>query len=113
MSTDDTVIAAAEALGRELASHPVVQKLEGLVKELEADTEAKRLMADLRRQEESLLKKEASGQPIEVADKHRRQELQQSVAMNPLLGRLQAAQMDYVDLMRKIDGLIGGSGAGS
>lgn len=110
MNQDAAVIAAAEALGKELAAHPVVQKVDALVRELEADTEAKRLMADLRRHEEALMQKEAAGQPIEVADKHKRQELQQSVAVSSLLGRLQVAQMDYVDLMRRVDELIGGPG---
>ncbi|MEM9881681.1 MAG: YlbF family regulator [Planctomycetota bacterium] len=112
MSDDAAVMTAAEVLGKALAGHPAVRQVDTLLKELEADTEAKRLMADLRRHEEALLQKEAAGQPIEVAEKHRRQELQQSVAVNPLLGRLQMAQMDYVDLMRRVDALIGGPAAG-
>ena len=97
------VLAAAEQLGRLIAQHPATLKLEGLLKTLDDDTEAQRLMNDLNRQRQALAEKQAKGDPIEVEDKRRLESLQQSVAASPVLRDLQMAQMDYVDLMRKVD----------
>ena len=45
-------------------------------------------------------------------DKRKMQELQDRAASNPLLRELQMLQMDYVDLMRKVDERISGDGGG-
>jgi len=110
MIDQQAILDAAAELGKLIAEHPATQKFEGLVKQLEADTDAQRLMNDLNRQNQTLTEKQAKGQPIEVDDKRKLQELQQSVGMNPILRDLQMAQMDYVDLMRKVDERIGGVG---
>ncbi|MEM1099809.1 MAG: YlbF family regulator [Planctomycetota bacterium] len=110
MSDEHTILDAADALGKLLADHPITQKLEGLLKQLDADTDAQRLMNDLNRHNQTLAEKQTKGEPIEVDDKRKLQELQQNVAMNSILRDLQMAQMDYVDLMRKVDERIGGVG---
>lgn len=102
-TTTADILAAADQLGRLIAKHPAVEKLTALLKQLEDDTDAKRLLTDLDRHSQSLAEKEAKGSAIEVSDKHKLRDLQQAVAMNPLLGQFQMAQMDYVDLMRKVD----------
>ena len=110
MSEEKAIIDAADTRGKLLADHPATQKLEGLLKQLDADTDAQRLMNDLNRHNQTLAEKQAEGKPIEVDDKRKLQELQQNVAMNAILRDLQMAQMDYVDLMRKVDERIGGVG---
>lgn len=110
MSDQQTILDAATTLGRLIAEHPSTQKLEGLVKQLDADTDAQRLMNDLNRHNQTLGEKQSKGEPIEVDDKRKLQELQQNVGLNPILRDLQMAQMDYIDLMRKVDERIGGVG---
>ncbi|MEO0514590.1 MAG: YlbF family regulator [Planctomycetota bacterium] len=110
MSDQQAILDAAATLGQLIAEYPATQKLEGLVKQLEADTDAQRLMNDLNRHNQTLAEKQAKGEPIEVDDKRKLQELQQAVGVNPILRDLQMAQMDYVDLMRKVDERIGGVG---
>ncbi len=110
MRDSQAILDTAATLGKLIAEHPATQKLEGLVKQLEADTDAQRLMNDLNRHNQTLAEKQAQGKPIEVEDKRKLQELQQAVGVNPILRDFQIAQMDYVDLMRKVDDLIGGAG---
>ncbi|MEM9417479.1 MAG: YlbF family regulator [Planctomycetota bacterium] len=110
MSDQQAILDAADQLGQLIAAHPATQKLESLIKQLEDNTDSQRLMNDLNRHNQTLAEKQAKGEPIEVDDKRRLQELQQDVAMDPILRDMQLAQMDYVDLMRKVDERIGGVG---
>lgn len=112
MSTTEQVQEAATKLGKLIAEHPATKKFEEVVKKIEADTEAQRLMNDLNRHGQAIAEKEAKGQPIEVDDKHKLRDLQQAVAMNSLLSEMQMVQMDYVDLMRDVDARMGGAGQG-
>lgn len=114
MPTTDEILEKARELGDLLAEHESAKKLEQAVSTLQNDTESQRAMNDYYRHLQSLAEKEASGQPIEPADKQKLQELQRNVVMNPNLRELQVAQMNYVDLLRKIDdAMTGQSGAPS
>ncbi len=108
MATTDEILKAAQELGKQIGETDVAKRFETVLKKLEQDRDAQRLLADQQRHMETLMQKEASGQPIEVADKHKLQELQRAVATNMVLGELQLAQMDYLDLMRQVDAAING-----
>jgi cell fate (sporulation/competence/biofilm development) regulator YlbF (YheA/YmcA/DUF963 family) len=103
MSDTAAILDAADRLGRLIADHPATQKFDGILKKLKDDTDAQRLLTDLNRHRETLAEKQQAGQPIEVEDKRKMESLQQSVATHELLRDLQMAEMDYVDLMRKVD----------
>ena len=103
MADTEAILTAAAELGKLIAEHPATQKYEDVLKRLEDDTAAQRLMTDLNRHRQTVAEKEAKGQPIEVDDKRKLTQLQQDVAVHPVLRELQMAQMDYVDLMRKVD----------
>jgi hypothetical protein len=45
-----------------------------------------------------------------VEDKRQLERLQKAVVMNPTLRELQMVQMDYVDLMRRVDEAMAGAG---
>lgn len=100
------VLSAAQNLGDLIAQHPATQKLEDLLKQLDQDTDAQRLMNDLNRHRQSMSEKQTKGEPIEVEDKRKLESFQQGVTGNAILRDLQMAQMDYVDLMRKVDDKI-------
>ena len=57
-----------------------------------------------------IAEKEARQQPIEVEDKRKLEQLHQKVIEHPLLRDLQVVQMDYLDLMRKVDEALRGGG---
>ena len=67
------------------------------------DVEAQRAVNDYNRQLQAIGEKEAAGKAIEVEDKRKLEAAQQKVVRHPLLGQMQMAQMDYVDLLRKVD----------
>ncbi len=118
MADTPQIIDVATRLGRLLAEHLAVVRYRELLKAIREDTDAQRLLADYSRQMDAISEKEHAGQPIEVQDKHRLADLQSRVAMHPQLREMQMAQMDYVDLMRKVDeamasaGDMGGESAG-
>ncbi len=108
MASDEQLIQAAKELGEQLKDNPKVARLEAAVKKLKEDTDAQRALNDLNRHLNTVAQKEMSGQPIEVEDKRKLQELQNAVVHNLTLREFQLAQMDYVDLIRKLDEAIYG-----
>lgn len=108
-STQD-ILKAAQDLGKMVAQHEAALRVESAVKLLQADMESQRLLADFNRLMQALAQKEASGRPIEVDDKRKLESLQNSIVKNPTLRQFQIAQMDYLDLLRKIDEIISGGG---
>ncbi|MCC6906434.1 MAG: YlbF family regulator [Phycisphaerales bacterium] len=110
MADTPQIIEAATRLGRLLAEHPAVARYRELLKAVRKDTDAQRLLADYSRHMDAISEKEQAGQPIEVQDKHKLADLQSRVAMHPQLREMQMAQMDYVDLMRKVDEAMASAG---
>ncbi|MEM6332147.1 MAG: YlbF family regulator [Planctomycetota bacterium] len=97
------ILAQARTLGRLIADHDAAKKMAAAVEKLKEDTDAQRALNDLDRHSQAIAEKEATGQPIEVEDKRKADELQKAVIRNATLRDLQIAQMDYADLMRQVD----------
>lgn len=112
MSTTDDVLKKARELGDLIAGHPATKKLEGVLQNLQGDTDAQRALNDYNRHLQALAEKEQSGRPIEVEDKRKLEQLQGAVVRNPVLRDFQMAQMDYLDLMRQVDEATQGASAG-
>lgn len=112
MATTQEILDAAAELGKLIATHPAAVKFEETIKKLQDDVEAQRLMTDLNRHMESLQEKEAAGKPIEVADKKKLEDLQNKMVRHSLLSQFQMVQMDYLDLMRKVDEAVSGGPGG-
>ena len=111
MASRQDILDTARKLGEMIAETDAAQKMEDAVKKLQEDTQAQRALNDYTRHLQTLAEKEQQGQPIEVSDKKKLQELQTVMIRNPLLRELQVAQMDYVDLMREVDEAISPPGA--
>jgi cell fate (sporulation/competence/biofilm development) regulator YlbF (YheA/YmcA/DUF963 family) len=109
MATTQEIVRAAQALGKLIASHPMSQRFDLVVTKLRQDTDAQRILTDFNRMAEKIAQKEAAGQPIEVEEKRQVEKLRTEMIRNSLLGELQMAQMDYLDLMRQVDDAISGS----
>lgn len=103
MATTEEILKLAKELGEKIAEHAAAKKYETVLKKLQDDTEAQRVLSDYNRHAQALGQKEQAGQPIEVEDKRKLDALQKAVMMNDILGELQMAQMDYLDLMRQVD----------
>lgn len=109
--TTEDLLKRAHELGDLIAEHPTAKKLEDVLRRLQADVEAQRAMNDYNRHLQALGDKEAQGRPIEVADKKKLEQLQNAVIKNAVLRDFQVAQMDYLDLMRRVDEAIQGGPA--
>ena len=97
------ILDAAGALGATLADHPAVKELKSASKAFADDKLAQQAMIDFQRAYQTIAEKQQAGQPIEVSDKQRLETIQNQVIGNPQLQRVQTAQMNCVDLLRKID----------
>ena len=103
MATTEQIIDAAGELGKMIGAHETAKRLETIAKKLEADVEAQRVLNDHNRHLQTLAEKEQAGKPIEVEDKRKLEQLQNQVAQNSLLREVQMVQMDYLDLMRRVE----------
>ena len=97
---------AAKDLGAMIADHEAAKKMQEASKQFDADQDTQRLLNDYQREAEKVARKQQNNEPIEVAEKRRLQELQDQVIANPLVSKLQIAQMDYLDLMRRVQQII-------
>ena len=92
----------AQRLGSLIGSQESVKTFREVTAQIDLDVTAKGLLSEFEQLMETLAMKEATMQPIEVAEKQKYQSLQQSMAIHPLIQKLMAAQADYSDLMRKV-----------
>lgn len=103
MANTEEILKAATDLGRMIAQNSAAKKFEDAARKLQEDTDAQRVLNDFNRHMQALQEKETKRQPIEVADKRKLEDLQGKVIQNKLVRDLQVAQMDFVDLMRRVD----------
>lgn len=96
----------AQRLGTLIGRQEAVKKFREVTAQIDLDVTAKGLLSEFEQLMETLAMKEATMQPIEVAEKQKYQSLQQSMAIHPLIQKLMAAQTDYSDLMRKVQEAI-------
>lgn len=102
MADVQNLLDEARKLGTLIGSQDAVKKFREVSSQIELDVTAKGLLSEFEQLMETLAMKEATMQPIEVAEKQKYQSLQQSMAIHPLIQKLMAAQADYSDLMRKV-----------
>ncbi len=102
----DDILQAAQRLGTAIAQSPQGAGLRAARKELDSQPEVKKLMEDFRRQSERIAALERDKKPVEVEDKHKRQEINDRLVGNDLFKKYMAAQVEYLDLMRKVDAAL-------
>jgi len=103
MATTEEILDAARQLGKLIGSHEAAKKFADVMGHLREDDDAQRLLNDYNRQLSTITEKESAGTPVEVEDKRKLESLQTQVMTNDVLRDLQMVQMDYVDLMRRVD----------
>ena len=92
----------AEKLGRIVAQHPAVARYKAAQKAVADDPEAGRLLADMDRQIEALSRQEQSGLPITDAQRAALESAQNRVVSHIKIKNWNLAQVEFVDLLRKI-----------
>jgi cell fate (sporulation/competence/biofilm development) regulator YlbF (YheA/YmcA/DUF963 family) len=117
----DQIIAEAEKLGQLVAQHPAIARYKQAQKAVADDPEAGRLLADFDRQLETLGRQEQSGMPVTDAQRMGLESLQGRIISHIKIKALNMAQVEFVDLLRKVTQTIqkpladqppGGAGGG-
>ena len=120
MPADTTqILAEADKLGQLVAPHPAVERYKQAQKAVSDDPDANRAMADFERQYETLIRQEQSGMPVTDAQRQQLEAVQSRIVSNIKVKALNMAQVEFMDLLRKVNqatlGKViesGGAGAG-
>ena len=96
------IMEEAEKLGKIVAQHPAVARYKAAQKSLTDDAEAGKLLAEMDRQIETLARQEQSGLPITDAQRMSLEASQNRVVSNLKIKAWNQAQVEFVDLLRKI-----------
>jgi len=96
------ILEQAEKLGQMLKEHPAVQRFKSAQKAVGEDAEASRLLGEFDRQLEALGRQEQQGRPITDAQRLQLESLQSKIVSHIKIKNLNLAQVEFVDLLRKI-----------
>lgn len=100
------IIDAAEKLGAMLAGHPAVARYQQAQKAVAEDPDAGRLLQDFDRTLEKLGRQEQSGMPVTDAQRQQLEALQSRIVSHLKVKNLNLAQVEFVDLLRKVNQTI-------
>src|SRR5688500_6142503 len=100
------IMEEAEKVGRLAAQHPAVARYKQAQKAMADDAEASRLMAEFERHYETLARQEQAGMHVTDAQRMQLEALQSRIVSNIKIKALNVAQVDFVDLLRKISQAI-------
>jgi cell fate (sporulation/competence/biofilm development) regulator YlbF (YheA/YmcA/DUF963 family) len=92
----------ATKLGELVAQHPAVARYKEARKAVEQDPDANRLMAEFDRQIETLSRQQASGMQVTDAQQQALEALQSKIVSHLKIKALNLAQVEFIDLLRKI-----------
>jgi cell fate (sporulation/competence/biofilm development) regulator YlbF (YheA/YmcA/DUF963 family) len=96
------ILQAAEKLGELLKQHPAAERFKAAQKSVAEDPDAGRLLADFERQLEALGRQEQQGHPVTDAQRMQLEGLQAKIVSHIKIKNLNLAQVEFVDLLRKI-----------
>ena len=96
-------IELARRLGKAIADSPQGAAFRAARQELNAQPDVQKTLQDYQQQAEKIGQLEAEQKPVEVVDKHRLQELNDNLVASEVFKKFTAAQVEYVDLMRKVN----------
>lgn len=100
------IMDAAEKLGKMVAEHPAVARYQQAQKSVAEDPEAARLLSDFDKTLEKLARQEQSGMPVTEAQQQQLQALQGRIVSHIKVKALNMAQVDFIDLLRKVNQTI-------
>jgi len=98
----DETVKLAEQLGKAIAGSPQAARLQQARKAMEADKAAASLLKDFNAQADRIAQLEQQNKPIEVDDKRKLQDLHDKLVACQSFKQYQAAQVEYMDLMRQV-----------
>ena len=102
------ILAEADKLGQLVAQHPAVAKYRQAQKSVADDADAASLLRDFDRTLETLGRQEQSGMPVTDAQRTQLESLQTQIMSHIKIKALNMAQMEFVDLLRKVNQAVQG-----
>jgi cell fate (sporulation/competence/biofilm development) regulator YlbF (YheA/YmcA/DUF963 family) len=100
------ILDEAEKLGQLVAQHPAVERYKQAQKSVAEDAEASRMMADFERTLAKLDQQAQSGLPITDAQRDQIEAMQGKIVSHIKVKALNLAQLEFVDLLRKVNQTI-------
>ncbi|HEY8748380.1 MAG TPA: YlbF family regulator [Tepidisphaeraceae bacterium] len=92
----------ATKLGELVMQHPAVARYKDARRAVEQDADATQLMGEFDRQIENLQRQQAAGMPVTDAQQQSLEVLQNKIVSHLKIKALNLAQVDFIDLLRKI-----------
>ena len=102
----EDIIAMAERLGKAISALPQAAALRQAQAAMQADEAASKLLADFQAHTQKMGQLEAEQKPVEVEDKHKLEDLHKKLIATETFKTLTAAQVEYVDVMRRVNDAI-------
>ena len=106
MPDTQEILDAAEKVGQMVAKHPAVERYKQAQQSLSQDPDAGRLMNEFNRQIMTLSRQEEAGMPVTDAQRHQLEALQAQLASHLKVKALNLAQVEFIDLLRKVSDSI-------
>jgi cell fate (sporulation/competence/biofilm development) regulator YlbF (YheA/YmcA/DUF963 family) len=103
---ENEIMSAAERLGQLVAQHAAVEKYKQAQRSVAEDTDASRLMSEFGRQIETLARQEQGGMRATDAQRQQLENLQTQIASHIKVKALNMAEVDFIDLLRKVNQTI-------
>jgi cell fate (sporulation/competence/biofilm development) regulator YlbF (YheA/YmcA/DUF963 family) len=100
------IMELAEKLGRLVGQHPAVERYRQAQQALAADPEANRMVNEFNRQLMTLARQEEQGMPVTDAQRMGLEGLQGQIASHLKVKAMNLAQVEFVDLMRRVSDAI-------
>ncbi|HEX8911977.1 MAG TPA: YlbF family regulator [Humisphaera sp.] len=96
------ILADAEKLGQLVAQHPAVAKYKDAQRAVANDPDAGRLLSSFDRTLEALGRQEQAGMPVTDAQRQQLEAIQGQLVSHIKIKALNLAQVEFVDLLRKV-----------
>jgi len=102
----DDIITDAKALGKKIAAHPYTVAFLESARAVSQDAEARQLLDEYQKQAQRVQELETAGKAIEPDDKRKLTDCESRIAANEKLKDMTRHQMNYLDLMHRINNAI-------
>jgi len=100
---DERILGLAGRLGKTIAESKQATDLREIRKAFEGDPELQQVMKEYRQQAGKMQQLEQERKPVEPEDKHKLEELNRQLAASETFKKYTAAQVEYVDLLRRVN----------
>ncbi len=100
------ILDEAEKLGQLVAQHPAIERYKQAQKAVADDPEASRMMSEFERAYARLAQQAEAGLPVTDAQRDQLESIQSKIVSHIKVKALNMAQVEFVDLLRKVGQII-------